>query len=101
MAAEVRPIPRLRFAPGPAPITADQAYWKSFKNQLLLPSPHNAAITSITAPDYNPIGTQTDTFAVTSGGRVQIYNSKTRKLAKTISRFGVDDTARSGALRDR
>lgn len=99
MAAEVRPLPGLRSAPGPAPITADQAYWKSFKNQLLLPSPHNAAITSITTPDYNPTGSQADTFAVTSGGRVQIYNSKTRKLAKTISRFGVDDTARSGTLR--
>ena len=30
---------------------------------------------------------------------MQIYTSKTRKLVKTISRFGVDDTARSGALR--
>ena len=99
MAAPVLPLPRLLSAPGPAPITADEAYWKSFKNQLLLPSPHNAAITSITAPEYNPTGSQADAFAVTSGGRVQIYNSKTRKLAKTISRFGVDDTARSGTLR--
>lgn len=38
-------------------------------------------------------------FAVTGGGRVQIYNSKTRKLVKTINRFGVEDTARSGVLR--
>ena len=30
---------------------------------------------------------------------MQIFNSKTRKLVKTISRFGVDDTARSGTLR--
>lgn len=30
---------------------------------------------------------------------MQIYNTKTRKLGKTISRFGVDDTARSGVLR--
>jgi len=30
---------------------------------------------------------------------VQIYSTKTRKLVKTISRFGVDDTARSGVLR--
>lgn len=30
---------------------------------------------------------------------MQIYSSKTRKLVKTISRFGVDDTARSGTLR--
>ena len=30
---------------------------------------------------------------------MQIYSTKTRKLVKTISRFGVDDTARSGVLR--
>lgn len=99
MAAEVQPLPALRAPPGPAPLTPEQAYWKTFKNQLLLPSPHNAAVTSITQPGSNPNGAQADTFAVTSGGRVQIYSAKTRKLVKTISRFGVDDTARSGALR--
>jgi len=95
----VQPTPRLPAPPGPAPRTADEAYWKTFKNQLLLPSPHNTGITSITVPDLNPTGAQADTFAVTTGGRVQIYNTKTRKLVKTISRFGVDDTARSGVLR--
>ena len=30
---------------------------------------------------------------------MQVYSTKTRKLVKTISRFGVDDTARSGVLR--
>ncbi|TKA30755.1 hypothetical protein B0A50_02475 [Salinomyces thailandicus] len=99
MAAEVQPLPPVRAPPGPAPLTADQAYWRTFKNQLLLPSPHNAGITSITTPDHNPTGSQADSFAVTSGGRVQIYSTKTRKLIKTISRFGVDDTARSGVLR--
>ena len=99
MAAEVQPLPPLRAPSGPAPLTPDQAYWKTFKNQVLLPSPHNAGITSITFPDVNPTGTQPDTFAVTSGGRVQIYSSRTKKLVKTISRFGVDDTARSGVLR--
>lgn len=99
MAAEVLALPPTRAPPGPAPITPDEAYWKTFKNQILVPSPHNAAITSITIPDANPTGIQADTFAVTSGGRVQIYSAKTRKLVKTISRFGVDDTARSGVLR--
>ncbi|KAF2767349.1 U3 small nucleolar RNA-associated protein 15 [Teratosphaeria nubilosa] len=99
MAAEVQPLPAVRAPPGPAPLTADQAYWKTFKNQLLLPSPHNAGITSITTPAYNSTGPQSDTFAVTSGGRTQIYSSKTRKLVKTITRFGPDDTARSGVLR--
>lgn len=99
MAAEVQPLPLVRAPPGPAPLSADQAYWKTFKNQLLLPSPHNSGITSITLPSFNPTGTQSDTFAVTSGGRVQVYSAKTRKVLKTISRFGVDDTARSGVLR--
>lgn len=99
MAADVQPLPQLRVASGPAPLTPDQVYWKTFKNQLLLPSPHNAAINSITVPDHNPTGPQADAFAVTSGGRVQTYNSKTRKLIKTISRFQIDDTARSGVLR--
>ncbi|KAF7192884.1 U3 small nucleolar RNA-associated protein 15 [Pseudocercospora fuligena] len=99
MAAEVAPLPIVRSAPGPAPQTADTTYWKGFKNQLLLPSPHNAGVTSITVPDANPTGAQADTFAITSGSRVQTYSTKTRKLVKTISRFGVDDTARSGVLR--
>ncbi|GAB7358789.1 hypothetical protein MBLNU230_g4014t1 [Neophaeotheca triangularis] len=99
MAAEVQPLPLVRAPAGPAPLTADQAYWKTFKNQLLLPSPHNSGITSITIPSLNPTGAQSDTFAVTTGGRVQIYSAKTRKVVKTISRFGVDDTARSGVLR--
>ncbi|EME82881.1 uncharacterized protein MYCFIDRAFT_153617 [Pseudocercospora fijiensis CIRAD86] len=99
MAAEVAPLPIVRSAPGPAPQTADTTYWKAFKNQLLLPSPHNAAVTSITLPDANPTGPQADAFAITSGSRVQTYSTKTRKLLKTISRFGVDDTARSGVLR--
>lgn len=92
MAAEVQPIAPVRAAPGPAPLTADQAYWRTFKSQVLVPSPHNSAVTSITTG-------ATDTFAVTSGGRVQIFSARTRKLIKTISRFGVDDVARSGVLR--
>lgn len=99
MAAEVKAVSVVRPPPGPAIQTADQTHWKTFKNQLLLPSPHNAGVTSITVPQINPNGPQADTFAVTSGSRVQTYSIKTRKLVKTISRFGVDDTARSGVLR--
>ncbi|QIW95659.1 hypothetical protein AMS68_001177 [Peltaster fructicola] len=92
MAAEVAALPQIRQEAGPAPLTADQAYWKSFKNQQLIPSPHSGAVTSITTG-------ASDTFAVTSGARAQIYNSRSRKLVKTISRFNVDDTARSAVLR--
>lgn len=99
MAAPVLPPARDRGLPGISAPTTDERFWKTFKNQLLLASPHNAAITSVTTTDYNPNGAQADSFAVTSGGRVQLYSSKTRKVLKNISRFGVDDTARSGALR--
>ncbi|KAK0870751.1 U3 small nucleolar RNA-associated protein 15 [Friedmanniomyces endolithicus] len=91
------PTPARRAWPSPA--HSRPSVWKTFKNQLLLPSPHDSGVTSINIPDHNPAGAQADTFAVTSGGRVQIYSAKTRKLVKNISRFGVDDTARSGVLR--
>ncbi|OQO02132.1 hypothetical protein B0A48_11684 [Cryoendolithus antarcticus] len=93
MAAEVQALPPLRQTPGPAPLTPSQTYYRAFKSQLLVPSPHNSAITSITSPP------SAETFAVTSGGRSQIYNSRTRKILKTITRFGVDDVARSGVVR--
>lgn len=99
MAAQVLPTPRLLAPSGPAPRTPDEIYWKTFKNQLLLPSPHNASITSITAPDQFSATSQAENFVVTSGSRIQLFNIKTRKLVKTISRFGVDDVARSGVLR--
>ncbi|KXL42297.1 hypothetical protein M433DRAFT_74348 [Acidomyces richmondensis BFW] len=99
MAAEVLPLPPVRPPPGPIPLTADQAYWNTFKNQIQIPSPHSAGITAITVPSFNHTGTQPDAFVVTSGGRVQIYSSRARKLVKTITRFGVNDTARSGTLR--
>lgn len=102
MAAEVQPLQPLRLAAGPAPLTADQRYWKSFKSQQLVPSPHSNAITHISFPALpsNPLATgPSDTFAVTSGSRVQIFSTKTRKILKTISRFGYDDVAHSGEIR--
>ena len=102
MAAEVQPLQTVRLAAGPAPLTADQRYWKSFKSQQLVPSPHSNPITHISFPSLpsNPLSTASaDTFAVTSGSRVQIFSTKTRKLLKTISRFGYDDIAHSGEIR--
>ncbi|KAI1778268.1 WD40 repeat-like protein [Hypoxylon cercidicola] len=100
MAAEVAPLPQLKLPSGPSPITAEQRYWKSFKNQLVLPSPTQYPITHITVPAANPAGdgaSNNDYFAVTTGTRVQIYSIRTRKLVKTITRFG--DIARSGDVR--
>jgi U3 small nucleolar RNA-associated protein 15 len=102
MAAEVQSLQPLKLAAGPEAITADQRYWKGFRSQQLVPSPHSNPITHISFPPLptNPLVTPpSDTFAVTSGSRVQIFSSKTRKLLKTITRFGYDDIAHSGEIR--
>lgn len=89
MAAPVGPLQQLRLPSGPAPITAEQRYWRTFKNQLLIPSPTIYPVTHIS--------NNNDSFAVTTGTRVQIFSTKTRKLLKTITRF--TDVARSGEIR--
>ncbi|KAF4125780.1 U3 small nucleolar RNA-associated protein 15 [Geosmithia morbida] len=89
MAAQVGPLQQVKLASGPSPMTAEQRYWGTFKNQLLMPSPTNYPVTHIS---YN-----SDSFAVTTGTRVQIYSNRTRKLLKTITRFG--DVAHSGDIR--
>lgn len=88
-AAQVGPLPKLKLPSGPSPVTAERRYWKTFKNQLLIPSPTSYPVTNIS---YN-----SDSFVVTTGTRVQIYSNRTRKLLKTITRFG--DVARSGDIR--
>lgn len=90
MAAQVAPLPQLKLATGPSPMTAEQRYWRTFKNQLLVPSPTSYPVTHVSCSGG-------DTFAVTTGTRVQIYSVRTRKLLKTITRFG--DVARSGDIR--
>lgn len=98
MAAEVRPLPQSKLPALPAAQTPEQTYWRSFKNPLSLTSPSNHAVTHIAQPTApsNSI-TSSDYFAVTTGARVQLFSSRTRKLVKTISRF--DDTAYSGEIR--
>ena len=89
MAAPVGPLPQLKLPSGPSPVTAEQRYWRTFKNQVLVPSPTSYPVTHISCTS--------DAFAVTTGTRVQIFSSRTRKLVKTITRFG--DIARSGEMR--
>ncbi|KAK3179299.1 U3 small nucleolar RNA-associated protein 15 [Lecanicillium sp. MT-2017a] len=88
-AAQAGPLPQLKLPSGPSPITAEQRYWRTFKNQLLMPSPTSYPVTHISCSG--------DMFAVTTGTRVQLYSTRTRKLVKTITRFS--DIARSGDLR--
>ncbi|KAI1121198.1 WD40-repeat-containing domain protein [Nemania abortiva] len=97
MAAEVAPLQQLKLPAGPSVVTAEQKYWRAFKNQLAIPTPTEVPVTHITAPAANPTGDSSDLFAVTAGPRVQIYSVKTRKLVKTFTRFG--DNARSGEIR--
>lgn len=89
MAAQVGPLPQMRLPAGPSPVTAEQRYWATFKKQLLVPSPTGYPVTHISS--------NSDAFAVTTGTRVQLFSARTRKLLKTITRFG--DVARSGDIR--
>lgn len=89
MAAPVGPLPQLRLAAGPAATTAEQRYWRTFGNALLVPSATGYAVTHLSWAG--------DAVAVTTGARVHIYSSRTRKLVKTMTRFG--DVARGAELR--
>ncbi|KAH8722496.1 WD40-repeat-containing domain protein [Phaeosphaeriaceae sp. PMI808] len=103
MAAEVQLLQPLKLPKGPSTLTAEQKYWNSFASELRLdPSQHSSPVTHISiphAPSPNLQSVSQDLFAVTTGSRVQIFSSKTRKVVKTISRFGVDDIAHSGNIR--
>jgi U3 small nucleolar RNA-associated protein 15 len=103
MAAEVQPLQAVKFPKGPATRTAEQTYWDSFSSTLQLdPSQHSSPVThisSLAAPPSNLTVSTQELFAVTTGSRVQIFSSKTRKVVKTINRFGVDDIAHSGTIR--
>ncbi|KAF2092163.1 WD40 repeat-like protein [Saccharata proteae CBS 121410] len=102
MAAEVLPLQQVKLPAAPSALTPEQKYWKTFSSQLLLPSPHSSPITNISAPSFSPtaaVSNAPETFAVTSGTRVQVFSSRTRKPLKTITRFGIEDRAHSGNIR--
>lgn len=90
MAAPVTPLQTLKLPSGPSPLTSEQTYWRTFKSQQLIPSPSNNPITHISFPasPANPLTPPSDHFAVTTGTRVQVFSIRTRKLVKTINRFG-------------
>jgi len=99
MAAPVLPLQPVKLPPGPSPITPEQTYWRTFKSQILVPSPSNNPITHISSPaaPSNAAVQASDHFAVTTGTRVQIFSIRTRKLVKSISRF--DDIAHGAEIR--
>ena len=106
MAAEVQPIAQLKLAAGPSPITAEQRYWKSFKNPKSHTSTASWPISHISFPTPSQATTSNslstaaksnDLFAVTAGPRVDIYSIRKRELLKSIGRF--ESVARSGEIR--
>ena len=93
------PLPAVKLPPGPSPHTPEQAYWRSFKSQIVVPTPNNNPITYISnpPPPSNVSLSASDKFAVTTGSWVQLFSILTRKLVKTISRF--DDVAHGAEIR--
>jgi len=99
MATEVKALHPIKLPSGPSAITPEQRYWRGFRSQQLIPSPHSNPITHISFPSTTGTTLAPEIFSVTSGSRVQIFSSRNRKLIKTINRFGVDDIAHSGEIR--
>ncbi|KAI5285473.1 hypothetical protein KEM55_000648, partial [Ascosphaera atra] len=105
MAAPVLPLPQVKLPSTPSTrLTPEQAYWRSFKTPLLIPSPSNNPISYISQPSlpatasaFSSIANPPDVFTVTTGARVQLYSIRTRKLLKTLTRF--DDVARGVDVR--
>ena len=99
MAAAVQPIAPLKLPARPSSLTPEQTYWRTFRSPLNLPSPTSHGVTHISqpSPKSTALPALPDTFAVTSGARLQIFSHRTRKLLKTITRF--DDIAHSGEIR--
>lgn len=107
MAAEVLPLQQLKLPTGPSPVTAEQRYWKSFKNQKSHTSTASWPISHISFPAMTAGAASSnslvaaakvnDLFAVTSGPRVDIFSIRKRELLKTIGRF--DSEAHCGELR--
>ncbi|KAH0564896.1 hypothetical protein GP486_001712 [Trichoglossum hirsutum] len=100
MAAPVTGLQPVKLPAGPSQLTPEQQYWRTFRSQLLIPSPSSYAVTHISVPQPSPHGlniASAESFAVTSGTRLQIFSSRTRQVTKTLSRF--TDIAHSGEIR--
>jgi U3 small nucleolar RNA-associated protein 15 len=107
MAADVLPLAQIKLPAGPSAITAEQRYWKTFKNPKAHTSTASWAVSHISFPrgaSSNALSTSlttapksNDLFAVTAGPRVDVFSIRKRELLKTIGRF--DSVARSGEIR--
>jgi U3 small nucleolar RNA-associated protein 15 len=104
MAIEVVPLQQLRLPQGPSPLTAEQRYWRSFRDakhhtstaawpisHISFPAPSTLTPTIAAATRLN------DLFAVSSGPRVQLFSIRKRDPVKLIGRF--DAAARGADIR--
>jgi U3 small nucleolar RNA-associated protein 15 len=106
MAAEVLPLAQVKLPSGPSPVSPEQRYWRSFKNQKSHTSTASWPISHVSFPAAagtnlsNSLVAATklnDLFAVTSGPRVDIFSIRKREPLKTIGRF--DSEAHCGEIR--
>ncbi|KAK4224707.1 WD40-repeat-containing domain protein [Podospora fimiseda] len=106
MAAEVLPLAQLKLSSGPNPVTAEQRYWASFKNQKTHTATASWPVSHISFPAANgallsnsmvAAAKLNDLFAVTWGPRVDIISIRKRETLKTIGRF--ESEAHCGEIR--
>src|SRR3979490_3154225 len=69
----------------------ESRYWRSFKHPVFVKE--YAPVTSVHFSPSKP-----HRYAVTAATRVQIYDPRTQRIVKTISRF--KDVARCGSIRE-
>lgn len=93
MAAEVTPLPRIKFAAAPSTQTPEQKYWSTFSSQTLLPTPTSSPITHISTnspallPSTSSSLTPSSSYiAITTGPRLQLLSAQTLKPLRTITR---------------
>lgn len=91
MSAKRERIVPVKTAVMPSQVHPEQKYWRGFANSQLVKE-HNA-ITHISFDQNSP-----HDFAVTSSTRIQVFSSKTRKVAKSFTRF--KDTVFCGEFRN-
>ncbi|KAK4188059.1 WD40-repeat-containing domain protein [Podospora australis] len=106
MAAEVQPLAQIKLPSGPSAVTAEQRYWRSFRNPKSHTSTATWPISHISYPAANGATLSNsmvaatklnDLFAVTSGPRIEVFSIRKREPLKIIARF--DSEAHSGEIR--
>ncbi|CCG83675.1 protein of unknown function [Taphrina deformans PYCC 5710] len=80
MSTELPRIATTKFPALPSSISAESRYWRKYKSPIIVKE--YAAVSHI---HFSPVSPHD--FAVSASTRIQIYSSKTRSVAKTISRF--------------